>query len=733
VTKKGWIYRAYVAAVLAAVIGVLALVGPGLGRLDPGPGAGQRLILWLALSATAALAPIPAPWSTAGLRWSGAVALGSILIFGPATAAWFAAASGLCAALVRRRQSFTEALLGAGTVAGAILMSGTVYLVLRGSSGTPGFRLLQWLPLFGCAAVYCSSLAFLQGTARSIRLGTPLPQSFRSELSSTAASELPLLPFGALLATAQIQIGSVAVALFLIPLLLTRYAFILWTRAQDDHLATVRALMSAVDAATPFTRGHSLRISKMSSQIARKMGLSEREVATIEYAALLHDVGRTALRSDILLRPGKLSEGEYKSVRSHPRFGYEFLRRQALFKEAAEIVYSHHEQPDGQGYPRGLTFAQVPMGSRIIMVVAAFDAMTTDRPYRPGLKPEAAFKELLEKAGSQFYSDVVELLIHLYSTGELFRGFDARELPHLASTESNRSQAIRAYLERSGLAVPDLEPDDDATASTTASPTIEMPPVRLQETFDLGSDGRWRLVVAGRSDLGCVRNNNEDSFGAFPGESTGGLLVLADGMGGAAAGEVASRMAVDMVRKVYFEALATQDPQIALIGAIQSANHAIFQRSVSEHRFGGMGTTCTALAAFERGLFYGHVGDSRAYLIAGGEITLLTQDHTVVAEMERAVGSGQAAPEMRHVLTRCLGSDEKLEVDSSPEAISLEDGDTLVICSDGLSSLVESEEILAIAGGGSPEVACQKLVQLARDRGGPDNISVQVARVEARG
>src|SRR6188474_2509939 len=115
VTKKGWIYRAYVAAVLAAVIGVLALVGPDLGRLDPGPGAGQRLILWLALSATAALAPIPAPWSTTGLRWSGAVALGSILIFGPATAAWFAAASGLCAALVRRRQSFMEALLGAGT------------------------------------------------------------------------------------------------------------------------------------------------------------------------------------------------------------------------------------------------------------------------------------------------------------------------------------------------------------------------------------------------------------------------------------------------------------------------------------------------------------------------------------------------------------------------------------------------------------------------------------------
>ena len=263
-----------------------------------------------------------------------------------------------------------------------------------------------------------------------------------------------------------------------------------------------------------------------------------------------------------------------------------------------------------------------------------------------------------------------------------------------------------------------------------------MLPARLQETFDLGDNGRWRLTVAGRSDLGCVRNNNEDSFGAFPndGPGNGGLLVLADGMGGAAAGEVASRIAVEVVRKTYFEALATQDPQIALIGAIQSANHAIYQRSISEHRFGGMGTTCTALAAFGRGLFYGHVGDSRAYLITGGEITLLTQDHTVVAEMERAaVGDSQAAAEMRHVLTRCLGSEEQLEVDSSPEPISLEDGDTLVICSDGLSSMVETEEILTIAAGSSPDAACQKFVQLARDRGGPDNISVQVARVEARG
>jgi protein phosphatase len=364
------------------------------------------------------------------------------------------------------------------------------------------------------------------------------------------------------------------------------------------------------------------------------------------------------------------------------------------------------------------------------MVVAAFDAMTTDRPYRPGLSPDAACKELLDKAGTQFFSDVVEHLIRLYSTGELFGGFDPSELPHLASSESNRSQAIRAFLERTGQAAPEPASEADANAPIP----IEMPAVHLQETFAL-DDGQWQLVIAGRSDLGCVRNGNEDSFGAYPvAEGGGGLLVLADGMGGAAAGEVASRMAVDTVRQVYFEALDTQDPQIALVGALQSANHAIYTRALSDHRFGGMGTTCTALAVFGRSLFYGHVGDSRAYLIAGGEITLLTQDHTVVAELARAAGGErEAAPEMRHVLTRCLGSDEQLEVDSSEEPIPLEAGDTLVICSDGLSNLVEVEEILAAAATASPDAACQKLIELARDRGGPDNITVQVARVMQRG
>jgi protein phosphatase len=278
-------------------------------------------------------------------------------------------------------------------------------------------------------------------------------------------------------------------------------------------------------------------------------------------------------------------------------------------------------------------------------------------------------------------------------------------------------------------------PEPATEASTHAPAPIEMPAVHLLEAFDLGADdGQWQLVIAGRSDLGCVRTGNEDSFGAFPlAEGGGGLLVLADGMGGAAAGEVASRMAVDTVRDVYFEALETQDPQIALVGALQSANHAIYTRAQSDHRFGGMGTTCTALAVFGRGVFFGHVGDSRAYLIAGGEITLITQDHTVVAELARAAGGeAEASPEMRHVLTRCLGSDEQLEVDSSEEPIALEPGDTLVICSDGLSNLVEAEEILAAVTTGGPDAACQKLIQLAKDRGGPDNITVQVARVELR-
>ena len=193
-------------------------------------------------------------------------------------------------------------------------------------------------------------------------------------------------------------------------------------------LLTVRALMSVVDASDPFARGRSLRISRYSVRTARELGVSEGDLATVELGALLHDLGRTALLHDVLLRPRPLDKGERAIVQTHPTIGWEMLCEIPGLEDAAEVVWSHHERPDGKGYPRALPADKIPVGARIIMVVAAYDAMTEDRPYRRGLTPRAACDELRAHSGTQFFPDVVDAFVRLHDSGRLWENFTKEEL-----------------------------------------------------------------------------------------------------------------------------------------------------------------------------------------------------------------------------------------------------------------------------------------------------------------
>jgi protein phosphatase len=716
----------------AAGLLILAWAAAAIARAPWTPADGERLVLWLAMATVAAMSPIPIPWRAARLSWTAAVDLGTLLVFGPAVACWCAVVARLVGIAATPWARRSDHLARLGPAVCGLGAAGLVYALCRGQVGESLFidaaRLVAILTC-GLTCVLVSN--GLSALIPVVRHGQPLSAALGEPMRTKAAMDAAMLPFGILLAVAQIRVGSVAVAFFLLTLLLARYACILWIRVHQDHLAMTRALMAAVDAGDPFTRGHALRVSTMSARIARRMGLSAREVATIEYAALLHDLGRTSLRREVWQKPGKLSAKEYSTVQAHPRFGYDVLKQQAFFKGAAEIVYCHHEQPDGEGYPRGLRAGQIPIGSRIIMVVAAFDAMITDRPYRKGLSREAAIDELLAKANTQFFPEVVEHLITLYSTGELFTGIEDLAAGTAAEAEE---EAAAPFGAPHSLAPrhPSASPRSPAGRPT---PAIELPPSRLQTEIRLGANGA-RLLVAGLSDLGCTRENNEDSFGAFMagGENgQGGLLVIADGMGGAAGGEVASGMAVETLSRVYLQSVAACGPQTALEAAMRSANGAIFFRARGDQRLQGMGTTCTAVAVAGNEIFLAHAGDSRAYLIQGGKIRQITQDHTLTAEIQRTMAGGSAgvSADMSHVLTRCLGNEAELEIDRLGVPVTLRAGDTLVLCSDGLSNMVAPEEIQRLGGAAAPEAACKQLVALARERGGQDNITVLAARMLA--
>ena len=193
-------------------------------------------------------------------------------------------------------------------------------------------------------------------------------------------------------------------------------------------LLTVRALTSVMDAADPFARGRSLRVSRYAVRVAEELGVSEGELVTVELGALLHDLGRTALLHDVMLHARPLDRGERAVVQTHPTIGWEMLRDIPGLEEAAEIVWAHHERPDGQGYPRGLPADRIPIGARVVMVCAAYDAMTEDRPYRRGLSPRAACEELRRHASTQFFPDVVNAVVQLHDSGRLWEHFTREEM-----------------------------------------------------------------------------------------------------------------------------------------------------------------------------------------------------------------------------------------------------------------------------------------------------------------
>lgn len=245
------------------------------------------------------------------------------------------------------------------------------------------------------------------------------------------------------------------------------------------------------------------------------------------------------------------------------------------------------------------------------------------------------------------------------------------------------------------------------------------------------------LQLATLTDVGRKRSGNEDSHAVWVSEEPaefarrGALLVVADGMGGANAGEVASRLAADTVVETY-RADAGGDPAHALQVAIETANSRVHSQSVANHDQRGMGTTCTAVVVRGSKVWIGHVGDSRAYLVRDGETHRLTSDHSLVAELvERGHLTEQEARHdpRRNVVTRSVGALADVQVDAGPIDEPLRPGDSIVLCSDGLHGQVSDSEIAMLAGDQDPDEACQSLIDLANERGGPDNITVIVARV----
>lgn len=247
------------------------------------------------------------------------------------------------------------------------------------------------------------------------------------------------------------------------------------------------------------------------------------------------------------------------------------------------------------------------------------------------------------------------------------------------------------------------------------------------------------VTVSVFSDTGCERAENEDAArSVLPGNPDvrrrrGVLVVVADGMGGHSAGQVASRVAIDTIHQAYYD---DDHRDRTLADALLRANESIFEMAREDPSLAGMGTTCTALVIRGGDAECAHVGDTRLYLVRQNHIYRMTEDHSEVRSLvARGVITTEEARHHanRNVILRALGTHPTVEVSTWHEPFPVRIGDRFLLCSDGLHDVVDDEEIRALATTKQAQAACEAMVALARSRGGPDNITVALVNIDQSG
>lgn len=184
-----------------------------------------------------------------------------------------------------------------------------------------------------------------------------------------------------------------------------------YLKLNSTYVSTVMTLTNAIDARDPNTSGHSERVTRISLEIGKFLGLANSQLELLKLSALFHDVGKLGVLDEILYKPGKLTDDEYEKIKAHPQIGVNILENIVFLKKALPIILHHHEKFSGGGYPSGIKGDEIPIESRIIAVADTYDAMTSDRPYRKGIPHNDAICEIVKLKGSQFDAKIVDVFL----------------------------------------------------------------------------------------------------------------------------------------------------------------------------------------------------------------------------------------------------------------------------------------------------------------------------------
>lgn len=348
------------------------------------------------------------------------LAMSAAMLGGPAASGIVAAVSAISVSDIRKRRPPAILAFNLFSLVLVSCLSGWAYVVLSGG------RILATAPwtfssltyedfppvlygMIGCAVVSAASNLLLTSFGIALYQG----RSFRRILVSCVPiipTQLTL-PFVGFLMAQVLAIDVVALPLFIFPLVIARQFYQRSTALRAAYADTVRSLVGALEAKDPYTRGHSERVANYALALGCALNLDDATMQRLEYAALLHDLGKLAVPGAILTKPDALTQLEIAAIREHPTRGASMVARIPLLKDLADYVGGHHEWYGGGGYPNSISLAEIPQIARILAVADSYDAMTTTRAYRPALNHDDAITELESGAGSQFDPELVRVFV----------------------------------------------------------------------------------------------------------------------------------------------------------------------------------------------------------------------------------------------------------------------------------------------------------------------------------
>lgn len=423
---KVFFYSIYAAAFLVLVVGLT--IKPVLPWLEV---AFFALLIFIADS-FAVLLP-----KKASISVSFAIIFATTILFGP----WVASLASLITAVnfsdLRNKIPWYKMLFSACNYIVSAFVSGYIYMLAGGAIGKVTAANFPYIiiPLSLSCTIFFITNTSLITLAIAYLYDESIFNTWRYNFQWLIPNYYALGVLGFILAQIYASSGPASVILLVVPLLIARQTFRVYMNLKGAYVDTVSALVQALEAKDPYTRGHSERVAKYAEMAAKELRIPDEKVETLRYAALLHDIGKIGIARRILNKPGRLTNDEFKRIQTHPGLGAEIIGDIDFLKEAIPAVYYHHERLNGTGYAEGLSGERIPLLARIMTVADSFDAMTSTRSYRPALSDKEAAGELMACRGSQFDPKIVEAFVKASGISLEDRKPDVEELQLKIATE----------------------------------------------------------------------------------------------------------------------------------------------------------------------------------------------------------------------------------------------------------------------------------------------------------